>query len=181
MRIRYLSEDRYHPTPVDMFKNDFWYIHILTHLGKITVEIKTANVNDAGTNGRVYLGIGRREFRLNKTGNQFEPGSTDTFVIGVDGNIDNPNNVNDLPLGAHMNAPEIQFSAVDNNPVYIRFEPGNINDNWNVESVRLTAQQYDGTDPGDVSQYADPFSENDNRIWLGYNSGLIIVLVGAGF
>lgn len=51
----------------------------------------------------------------------------------------------------------------------------------NVESVRLTAQQYDGTDPGDVSQYSDPFSENDNRIWLGNNSGLIIVLVGATF
>ena len=164
-----------------MFKNDFGYIHILTHLGKITVEIKTANVSDAGTNGRVYLGIGRREFRLNMAGNQFEPGSTDTFVVGVGGNINNPNNVNDLPLGAHMNAPEIQFSAVDNNPVYIRFEPENNNDNWNVESVRLTAQQYDGTDPGDVSQYTDPFSENDNRIWLGNNSGLIIGLAGATF
>ena len=61
-------------------------MHILTHLGKITVKIKTANVSDAGTNGRAYLGIGRREFRLNMTGNRFEPGSTDTFVIGVGGN-----------------------------------------------------------------------------------------------
>jgi hypothetical protein len=115
----------------------------LTHLGKITVEIKTANVSGAGTNGRVYLGIGRREFRLNKPGNQFQPGSTDTFVIGAGGNINSPNN-----------------------------------DNWNVESVRLTAQQYD-PDPGDTSQYTDSFSENDNRIWLGSDSGLIIKLGGS--
>ena len=36
MRIRYLCKDRNHSTPVDMFKNDFWHIHILTHLGKLT-------------------------------------------------------------------------------------------------------------------------------------------------
>ena len=154
----------------------------MTQLGKITVEVKTANVSGAGTNGRVYLGIGRREFRLNKTGNQFEPGSTDTFVIGADANINSPNGSNDLPLGANMNAPEIQFSVVEHNPVYIRFEPENNNDKWNVELVRLTAQQYNtGNTPGDIIQFSDPFSENDNRIWLGYDSGLSIVLVRVTF
>ena len=152
----------------------------MTHLGKVTVEIKTANVSGAGTNGRVYLGIGRREFRLDKSGDQFQPGSTDTFVIGDGGNIKSPNHSNDLALGANMNAPEIQFNSIDDIPIYIRFEPENNNDNWNVESVRLTAQQYD-PDPGDTSQYSDDFSENDNRIWLGYSSGLIMVLVGATF
>ena len=150
----------------------------MTHLGKITVIIKTANVSDAGTNGRVYLGIGRREFRLDKPGNQLEPGSTDTFVIGAGGNINNPNNANDLPLGADLNAPEIQYNIIDNNPIYIRFEPENNNDNWNVESVHLTAQQYEGGNtPGDTSEYTDAFSENDNRIWLGRNTGLIMGLV----
>jgi hypothetical protein len=153
----------------------------MTHLGKITVEIKTANASGAGTNGRVYLGIGRREFLLDKTGDQFQPGSTDTFVIGVGGNIKSPNNSNDLPLGANMNSPEIQFASVDDIPIYIRFEPENNNDNWNVESVRLTAQQYDGSTPGEISQYSDDFSENDNRIWLGNSSGLIMVLVRASF
>ena len=154
----------------------------MTHLGKITVDVKTANVSGAGTNGRVYLEIGRREFRLNMAGNQFEPGSTDTFVIGHDANINSPNHSNDLPLGADMNAPEIQFSAVENSPVYIRFEPENINDKWNVERVRLTAQEYNtGDTPGDIIQFSDPFSENDNRIWLGYDSGLNIKLVRVTF
>jgi hypothetical protein len=80
-----------------------------------------------------------------------------------------------------MNAPEIQYSIIDHNPIYIRFEPENNKDNWNVELVRLTAQQYEGTTPGDVSQYSDAFSENDNRIWLGNDSGLIIGLVGGTF
>jgi hypothetical protein len=153
----------------------------MTHLGKIIVEIKTANVSGAGTNGRVYLGIGRREFRLNKDGDQFQAGSTDNFVIGAGGNINSPNNSNDLPLGANMNAPEIQFASVDDLPIYIRFEPQNDNDNWNVESVRLTAQQYDGSTPGTTSDYMDDFSENDNRIWLGNGSGLIMFLVGTVF
>lgn len=101
--------------------------------------------------------------------------------VGLVTNINSPNNSNDLPLSANMNAPEIQFGSIDDVPIYIRFEPENNNDNWNVESVRLTAQRYDVSTPGEISQYFDDFSENNNGIWLGYSSGLIMVLVRATF
>jgi len=36
------------------------------------VLLKTGNVNSGGTNGRVYLGIGGVEFRMNESGNVYE-------------------------------------------------------------------------------------------------------------
>ena len=44
----------------------------MVEIDRINVIVKTGNVNKAGTNGNVYLGIGGREFKLNKPGNQFE-------------------------------------------------------------------------------------------------------------
>ena len=34
----------------------------MTHVGKITAVIKTGDLTNAPTDGRVYLGIGGREF-----------------------------------------------------------------------------------------------------------------------
>jgi hypothetical protein len=159
-----------------MFKRYFYERDLMTHLGKITAEIKTGDVPDASTNGRVFLGIGKREFRLNMPGNNFQRGSTDTFVIGVDGNIDNPNNSNDLPSDPSLNAPVIQWAHLSEFPIYIRFDPRDSNDNWNIESVLVTAQQFNASNPGDIVHFADFFSENGDHIWLGNNSGLFIVL-----
>ena len=56
---------------------------IMVEINQIIVKIKTSNEVAAGTNGKIYLGIGGREFRLDKPGNQFERNNLDVFTIGV--------------------------------------------------------------------------------------------------
>jgi hypothetical protein len=49
----------------------------------ILCQIVTGNVDAAGTDGRVYLGLGGREFRLDSTADDFEKGSWREYILGA--------------------------------------------------------------------------------------------------
>jgi hypothetical protein len=141
----------------------------LAQIGKITVTITTGNIEGAGTNGRVYLGIGGREFRLDKPGNQFERGDVNTFIIGNGSNIENPDGVNNITNSS--NSYEIGTYHLNVFPKYIRFEPQRNNDNWNVEVVELRV-----TDDTNAVYQFEALDGNGN-IWLGKRSGLFLGLM----
>jgi hypothetical protein len=147
----------------------------MAHVGKITATIKTGDVTNAPTNGRVYLGIGGREFRLNKPGDQFKRGATDTFIIGDGGNIDNPRNANDLPfVGAGtVNAPAVEYTDLPIYPKYVRLEPKEEDDDWNVESVNVMATLYFASTPTTTSSV---FSDLGGNVWLGNQFGKMLEL-----
>jgi hypothetical protein len=135
---------------------------------KIEIDIETGTIQGAGTNGRVYLGICGREFRLDKPGDQFRVGILDNFIIGMGSNIENPNSVNDI-----INSPnsyEIDTFLLDIFPKYIRFEPQGNDDNWNVSRVELRV-----TDDTNIVHNFDALISNGS-IWLGENSGLLLGL-----
>ena len=106
---------------------------------RIIVKIKTGNKSEAGTDGKVYLGMGGREFRLNKSGNQFQQGAEDEFVLGVGSNILNSSK-NGLPLGSNFtnDSPQIPFDTLSMYPTYIRFQPSDASDQWNVDGVSVS-------------------------------------------
>lgn len=148
----------------------------MAHIEQIQVIVVTGSVNGAGTNGRIFLGMGGREFRLNKSGNQFQKGDTDTFqiggVIGPD-SINNQNNSNDLPaVPGTVNAPAIEYSTLDEYPTYIRFEPQNSDDNWNVQSVSVNIKESGAN--GESITLND--RTGNGNIWLGNDSGLFLGL-----
>ena len=63
-----------------------------------------------GRNGKVYLGIGGREFRLNKSGNQFQQNKGDEFIIGVGSNVLKPEKNDLLQTSSFSNdSPKIPF------------------------------------------------------------------------
>jgi subtilisin family serine protease len=136
-----------------------------TNISKINVKIKTGNMNGAGTNGRVYLGIGGREFRLDQPGNQFEQGDLDTFTIGTGSNIENAS-INDLPTFVKIESPIIRHLDILLFPKYIRFDPNDKDDNWNVEKVEVEVVNIART-------YRGP---RDGNVWLGSRSGISIQL-----
>lgn len=145
---------------------------------RIVVKIQTGDKPNASTNGKVYLGIGGREFRLNKSGNQFQKGKEDEFLIGVGSNILEPTK-NGLPLNPSFqdNSPEIPFNTIGVYPVYIRFEPSNSNDEWNVDRVYVNVRSSSGVPAAGLDFYAYILNEiNDDNIWLGEDSGLFINL-----
>ncbi|MGB5091677.1 MAG: hypothetical protein WBN72_12110 [Nitrososphaeraceae archaeon] len=86
----------------------------------------------AGTDGKIHLGIGGREFRVDKPGNQFQRNNLDTFTIGLRSDIENPDNVNSLPFPTgDTYAPNIKDVDIEFSPKCIRFNPNNDGDNWN--------------------------------------------------
>jgi hypothetical protein len=147
----------------------------MPHVGQITATVTTGDVTNAPTNGRVYLGIGGREFRLNKPGDQFKRHSTDIFIIGDGGNIDNPRNANDLPMvgAGTINAPTIEFSDLNDYPKYIRLEPKVEDDDWNVETVSVEAKEYNGSAASGNSKV---FSDLGGNAWLGDPFGKMLDL-----
>jgi PLAT/LH2 domain len=139
----------------------------MVEITQINVHVKTGNVNRGGTDGRVYLGIGGREFRLDQPGNQFEQGDSNNFTIGTASNIENPDDVNSLPTpNGNMNSPNIEDTDIEFNPKYIRFDPNDSDDNWDVEKVEVEVVDITRT-------YRGP---HDGNIWLGSRSGLFLGL-----
>jgi hypothetical protein len=153
------------PVSIDPFFFRVLGVYIIT---KIEIDVETGSIEGAGTNGRVYLGICGREFRLDKPGDQFRVGTLDNFIIGIGSNIENPNGVNDI-----VNSPnsyEIDTYLLNIFPKYIRFEPQDNNDNWNISRVELRV-----TDETSVVHNFDALISNGS-IWLGKNSGLLLGL-----
>jgi hypothetical protein len=145
----------------------------MTQIVQIKVEIKTSNESNAGTNGKVFLGIGGREFRLDKQGNQFQKNNTDTFTINsTNADIENPER-NSLPNVGNTNSPLIENSAgiAFNFPVYLRFDPNDNDDDWNIERVKV--QVIGGLNSTFI--YPNDIFKNGN-IWLGNKSGLFLGL-----
>jgi hypothetical protein len=139
----------------------------MVEITQINVIVKTGNINGAGTDGRVYLGIGGREFKLDQPGNQFEKGDLDTFTIGIGSNIENTDDVNSLPAPTgNTNSPNVEDTDIEFNPTYIRFDPNDSDDNWNVEKVQVQVVDIGRT-------YQGP---RDGNIWLGSRSGLFLGL-----
>jgi hypothetical protein len=115
----------------------------MTHYQRLEFTITTGNVpqGNAGSDSRVYCGIGGREFRLDRPGmTDFNPG-TETIIAGSPGspgvNIANPaendpsNPVGELDFLPNVLAP----GGTKPQPVYIRYEPENQQKGWQLQNA----------------------------------------------
>lgn len=116
---------------------------------QIIVDIKTGDASGADADGPVYLSVGSREFRLDKSGDQFKRNTTDQFIFGSSGpggpaNVVNPNE-NDPKQPIRMEGPDVLGAPFGSGGtptilptppynVYIRYESDK---KWLVESVSV--------------------------------------------
>jgi hypothetical protein len=103
----------------------------MTKINTIRVDIQTGNASGASSDGDVYLGLGGREFFLDTSADDFQSGSSRGYVLGSGSNV----------LNAAVNDPRkenLQVEAVDSLPVYIRFQPQNRDDNWQLQRAVVT-------------------------------------------
>ena len=141
----------------------------------ILCQVLTGNFNGAGTDGRVYLGLGGREFRLDSTADDFERGSIREYILGlgpVEPNLPPPQiRVNN----AERNDPRVGFPLdtvnLSRSPIYLRFEPEGSNDNWNVSFA--AALVFRGTGQF-VSAHFVP--EEFDNLWMGAVFGKALFL-----
>ena len=114
----------------------------------------------------------------------FQRNHPDTFIIWDESNIKNSNSefygIIDLPTAKPgQDSPDMGFDWLQSNlfPAYIRFEPDEEGDNWNIESVYLaTTRHLDTFDQVTNHAFENP---TEDHIWLGKNSGLILALLNA--
>jgi len=108
----------------------------MANIARIDVRLLTGTKNGIGsegpgTDGDVYIGIAGREFFIDTTADDFERGADKNYVLGDGANV-NFREFND------PREPQLSTDDLGKFPVYLRFEPGGSNPDWNVERVRVT-------------------------------------------
>jgi hypothetical protein len=160
----------------------------MAHITQVIVNIKTGNESGADADGAVYLGLGPREFRLDKPGNQFEKGKTDEFILGSTG-PGGPANVRNQEENDPMTPIEIElsdllgleFTGTMPTPqpilpynVYIAYE-GNIK--WLVEDVKVRVIGHPPvSSPSFDVTFRVKFGIDSPGIWLGKEFGKFLYL-----
>jgi len=138
----------------------------MAQIERIVLNVQTGKLSGAGTDGDVYLGVCGREFSIDTTRDDFERESTHNYILGDGSNVNN----------SSLNDPRKQRLFVENVesfPVYIRFQPQNGSDDWQLHraSVRFNDDVFPAWDTAS-------FVLNDptEGIWLGTRSGLVVHL-----
>ena len=136
----------------------------MAQIESIHVSIETGDESGAGTDGSIYVGVCGREFHLDTSADDFERGSSHEYVLGEGSDVVNP----------AVNDPRKQLlrtEDVESLPIYVRFEPNNGGDNWNLARAELSLNN--DFFPRWVTE---SFISEADGIWLGQRSGNVVHL-----
>ena len=144
--------------------------NLMSHIKQVLVTIETGDASDAGADGPVYLGLGAREFRLDKAGDQFRRATTDTFLLG-NGTLGPPDvlnpNENDPATPVWIDSPDLENSPYN---VYTAYES---NKKWLVRRAKVRAVA-----PPNFDRVFVVYSGiNAPGVWLGENYGKRIYFI----
>ena len=135
---------------------------------KIVFRIRTANIEDAGTDGEVYVGFCGREFHIGTSYEDFERDAERTYSAGISA-IAGEVNVSNPTLNDPRAYPTLDSEDICLYPVYVRFEPVGRYDHWCLQyiSVNAAGVKYEALEP-----------EDDSTIYtyLGYKCGKYLYL-----
>lgn len=129
-------------------------------VSRIDLRIRTAAGDASATNGRVYLGLGGREFRIP---GPFRSGEDRTYTFGESANVaevewNDPRRhlpLDHLDMGRH--------------PTYLRLEMTDSSANWHIGLVELVVHAV-GT------SITKAKLEGNDSLWLGDPYGKILYL-----
>jgi hypothetical protein len=145
----------------------------MTDITKLTVKFHTADIDGAGTDGDVYLEIGGREFHIDSKKDDYETGVDRTYGLG--GGLGG----GEIPVNSpEHNDPRKPYPLtdenIDDNPVWVRFEPENDDDHWICQYVSVKAKHASTI----VRFYEALEPEDDTKVYLmfGHRSGKFLFL-----
>ena len=135
---------------------------------KIVFRIRTADIEDAGTDGEVYVGFCGREFHIGTSYEDFERGAERSYSAGISAEAGEVN-VSNPALNNPGALPPLDSEDIGIYPVYVRFEPVGRDDHWSLQYISVIAAgvKYEALEP-----------EDDTTIYttLGYKSGKCLYL-----
>ena len=124
---------------------------------QIVLHTQTGDLEDAGTDDDVYLGVCGREFHCDSASDDFERGSAATYVFGENANVSNPD----------LNDPRdhlLLTENVESLPTYLRFQG---DDHWFLDRAGFYFN-------GEVFPQWDTASYLRGGIWLGPRAGMYV-------
>lgn len=140
----------------------------MARIERIEVEVLTGDEPEAGTDALVYLGLGGREFLLDRRGeDDFRRGRRDFFVLGRGGTVARPG-MND------PRTPPLATGDLDRYPVYVRLDARGEEDTWLLDNVWVTAE----TERAEI-RYGRPALDGageERAVWLGVRVGSVLHL-----
>jgi len=136
----------------------------MAQIESIQVNIETGDESGGGTDGSIYVGVCGREFHLDTSADDFERGSSHEYVLGEGSDVVNP----------AVNDPRKQVlltEDVESFPIYVRFEPNDGGDNWNLARAQMSFN-----DEFFPRWETTTFVSSTDGIWLGQRSGNVVHL-----
>jgi hypothetical protein len=147
----------------------------MSQITGLLCQVITGDVDNAGTDGRVYLGIGGREFLLDSAADDYERGSWREYVLGDGGWTSSAPGVTPVN-NPNWNDPRVGFALdtinLTRSPVYLRFDPAGSSPNWNLRFAAALVY-----DPAFVVGFTPP--RGFDNLWLGDPMGKILFLTDA--
>jgi hypothetical protein len=137
----------------------------MTQIESIQVQVNTLDVDGAGTDGSLYLGVCGREFHLDTSADDLEQGSSRMYILGDGANIENKV-IND------PRKQKLLTEHVEALPVYLRFVGNDAGDRWGLQRAFMILN--DELSPmWDTASY---ISDVDG-IFLGAKCGGVVFLI----
>jgi hypothetical protein len=133
----------------------------MANLQSIHVNVQTGTDADADADGPIYLGFCGREFSIDSSADDFEKGSSKTYVFGNGHNVSNSSK-ND------PRSPQLKVENIEKNPVYIRM---GTSDHWQLKRVTVT-----------INGLLFPMWDTaelfgiEGKFWLGPTAGMILYI-----
>lgn len=141
---------------------------------KIVFRIRTADIENAGTDGEVYVGFCGREFHIGTSYEDFERGVVRSYSAGKSADADTDSDTDEVvvsnpTLNNPSALPALDSEDIGIYPVYVRFEPVGRDDHWSLQYISVSAAgvKYEALEP-----------EDDTTVYttLGYKSGKCLYL-----
>jgi hypothetical protein len=147
----------------------------MADIDRLSVRFITAALSGAGTDGDVYLEIGGREFHIDSKANDYETATDRTYGLGNGlGSGGGETTVLDKVDNDPAEPYPLTDSKIDNNPVWVRFEPDGDNDRWICQYVSVKAR-----DNGVTIRFyeaLEPEDDTDITLTFGHGSGKFLFL-----
>jgi hypothetical protein len=137
----------------------------MAQIESIEVNVQTLDVDGAETDGSLYLGVCGREFHLDTRANDLGQGSSGTYVLGDNANVEEK----------AINDPRNQrllTENVDGFPVYLRFAGEDEDDHWGLQRAVLTLNSQLLPQWDTIS-----YISTTDGIFLGAKAGAIAFLI----
>src|ERR1051326_6431021 len=148
----------------------------MANVKTIYVRVVTKDIENAGTDGDIYVGIGGTVFHLDSKGdyNDFERGDDRTYILGELPSMppDNSTAIQNPTANDPQQPYALKTENLNDYPVYIRLDEARFDSYWALDFVEIRVN------PDDDNIVFNALEDEKEYLWFGWNWGFTLYLQG---